>query len=105
MGNKKRHPAIGLEARENEMIAKSVDLAERRIEDGSASDSLIIHFLRLGTTKMQLEKEKLRAEVELSKTKAKSIEESDKSESLYIDAINAMKEYRGEAHEDRDSDY
>lgn len=103
MGNRKRPPAIGLEARENEMIAKSVDLAERRIEDGSASDSLIIHFLRLGTTKMQLEKEKLRADVELSKTKAKSIEESDKTEALYLEAINAMREYRGESHGDEDS--
>lgn len=104
MGNRKRPPAIGIEARENEMIAKSVDLAERRIEEGTASDSLIIHFLRLGTTKMQLEKEKLRADVELSKTKAKSIEESDNTALLYIEAINAMREYRGESRGNEDQD-
>ena len=53
--------------------------------------------------KEQLEKEKLRADVELSKTKAKSIEESDKTEALYLEAINAMREYRGESHGDEDS--
>lgn len=100
----KTMPALTIEARENQMIAKSVDLAEKRIEEGTASDTLILHYLKLGTTRMQLEKAKLEAEVELSKAKANSIREQDSSEALYKDAIRAFGVYTGKIEEDADED-
>lgn len=93
---KRRPPAITLEAREDQLIAKAVDEAERRIENGTASDSLLIHWLRQGTVKMQLEKDKLEADVQLAKAKADSIAQAKRQEELYAAAITAMKRYTGQ---------
>ena len=101
---KRRPPAITLEARENELIAKAVDEAERRIEDGTASDSLLIHWLRQGTVKMQLEKDKLEADVLLAKAKADSIAQAKRQEELYAEAITAMKRYTGQIDNYGDED-
>ena len=56
---RKARPAISPEARENQLISLAVDLAERQLMDGSASSQVITHFLKLGTTRAELEKEKL----------------------------------------------
>ena len=93
---KRRPPAITLEARENELIAKAVNEAEKRIENGTASDSLLIHWLRQGTVKMQYEKEKLQAEVELAKAKSDAITTAKRQEELAEAAIKAMKMYSGQ---------
>ena len=94
---KRRPPAITLEARENQLIAKAVDEAEKRIENGTASDSLLIHWLRQGTVRMQLEKEKLEADVKLATAKADSIAAAQRQEELAAEAIRAMKLYTGQA--------
>ena len=52
---KKLRPALSPEARENQMIALAVDLAEQQLIDGTASAQVITHFLKLGTTKAELE--------------------------------------------------
>lgn len=93
---KRRPPAITLEARENQLIAKAVDEAEKRIENGTASDSLLIHWLRQGTVRMQLEKEKLEADVKLATAKADSIAAAQRQEELAAEAIRAMKMYTGQ---------
>lgn len=93
---KRRPPAITLEARENQLIAKAVDEAEKRIENGTASDSLLIHWLRQGTVRMQLEKEKLEADVKLATAKADSIAAAQRQEELAAEAIRAMKLYTGQ---------
>ena len=61
-GRKKIRPALSPEARENQMISLAVDLAEKQLIEGTASSQVITHFLKLGTTKAELEKEKLRKE-------------------------------------------
>lgn len=98
----KSPPALTLESRENQMIAKSVDLAEKRIEEGTASDTLILHYLKLGTTRMQLEKAKLEAEVELAKAKADLIREQDHADQLYMEAFKAFSIYSGEDENNED---
>ena len=92
---KKRRPALTPEARENQMIALAVDLAEQQLIDGTASSQVITHFLKLGTEKAKLEQEKLRRENELLKAKTESIESGRRVEELYSEAINAIKQYSG----------
>ena len=41
---KKLRPALSPEARENQMIALAVDLAEQQLIDGTASAQVITHF-------------------------------------------------------------
>lgn len=92
---KKRRPALTPEARENQMIALAVDLAEQQLIDGTASSQVITHFLKLGTEKAKLEQEKLRRENDLLKAKTESIESGRRIEELYSEAINAIKQYSG----------
>ena len=100
LAKRERPPAITLEARENELISLAVNEAEKRIANGTASDSLIIHYLRQSTVKSQLEKEKLEADVELQKAKAESIRQAERIEELYSQAIDAMRVYSGNGSED-----
>lgn len=88
-------PAISIEARESQMIALAVDLAEQQLRDGTASSQVITHFLKLGTSRAELEKEKLKNETEVLKAKAKAIESADELKVIYENALNAMRNYQG----------
>ena len=72
--SKKGRPALSPEARENQMISLAVDLAEQQLRDGAASSQVITHFLKLATTKAQLEKEKLMKENELLAAKTEALQ-------------------------------
>ena len=89
-------PALSPEARENQMIAYATDLAEQQLRDGTASSQVITHFLKLGTSKAELEKEKLRQENELLKAKKENLESQKRVEELYMNALNAMRKYSGQ---------
>lgn len=92
---KKSRPALTPEARENQMIALAVNLAEQQLIDGTASAQVITHYLKLGATTARLEKERLEKENRLLDAKAKAFESAEKQEELYAEAINAMKSYTG----------
>lgn len=92
---RKIRPAIDPEARENQLIALAVDLAEKQIQEGTASSQVITHFLKLGTTKAELEKEKLRRENEVLAAKVKAYQSGEEMKELYVRAIEAMKDYAG----------
>ena len=96
---KKMRPALTPEARENQMIALAVDLAEKQLREGTASAQVITHYLKLGATTAQLEKEKLERENELLRAKTKALESSENVEKLYSDAIKAMRSYSGYGNE------
>lgn len=100
----KRPQALTLRDREDELIDKATLEAERRIVSGKASDSLLIHYLKLGTTKNELEKQKLEAEVRLAESKTEAIEQSKKIEELYADAIKAMRTYTGQGYSEENYD-
>ena len=92
---KRRRPAFTPEGREGQLIALAVDLAEKQLMEGTASSQVITHYLKLGSSKSDLEKEKLALENELTKAKTESIKSQKRMEELYIDAIKAMKENSG----------
>jgi len=91
----RRDPGSTIESRENQLIALAVDLAEQQLRDGTASSQVITHYLKLGSTKMQLEKEKLKKENELLIAKTEQLESLKRLDGLYERAIEAMKEYTG----------
>lgn len=88
-------PATTPEARENQMVNLAVDLAEKQLLAGTASSQVITHYLKLGTTREALEKEKLIRENELLREKAKSLASNEKREELYSAALDAMRKYSG----------
>ena len=102
----KRRAAMSPEARENQMISLAVDVAEQQMLKGTASSQVITHFLKLGSRKEQLEREKLENEKQLLRTSIKALESSEKSEDMYAKVLRAIKEYSGrEDVDDGDYDY
>ena len=69
----KIRPALTPEARENQLVSLAINLAEQQLRDGTASSQVITHYLKLGSQKERLEREKLQRENELLKAKTDSI--------------------------------
>lgn len=95
-------PASSPEAREVQMINLAIDLAEQQLLDGTASSQVITHYLKLGTMREQLEKDKLVEENKLLRAKTEALESQKHTEELYAQAIEAMKYYSGYGDEDED---
>lgn len=94
---RKMRPALTVEARENQLVSLAVDLAEQQLREGTASSQVITHYLKLGSTKERLEKEKLERENELLRAKTESLQSMKHIEELYANALNAMRNYNGSA--------
>lgn len=77
------------------MIALAYLEVERRIRNHEASSQELVHFLKMGSEKERLEREKLEVEMELQRVKADAIESGKHMEELYKNAIEAMKQYSG----------
>lgn len=93
---KRRPLATTPEGRENQLVSLAVDLAEKQLEDGSASAQVITHYLKLGSTREQLEQERLQRENELLKARVDQLSSAKRIEELYETALNAMRTYAGQ---------
>ena len=93
-------PALTPEARENQMISLAVDLAERQLQEGTASSQVITHYLKLGSMRERLEREKLEEENKLLKARTEQIQSMKRVEELYEEAIKAMRNYSGQGEQD-----
>ena len=94
-GRPRRRPATTPEARENQLIARAVDLAEQQLSDGTASAQVISHYLRLGSSRERLEQERMGEEVKLLQIKREAIASQQRVEELYAQALGAMRRYQG----------
>lgn len=106
----KMRPALTPEAREGQLIALATDLVEQRLRDGTATSQEVVHFLRLGSMRERLERERLENENILLRARTEAIESQAKVEELYANAIKAMQRYSGnyndnDDEEDDESDY
>lgn len=102
---KKMRPALSPEARENQMIALAMDLAEQQLRDGTASSQLITEFVKRGSVKAREEIEKLKRENKLLEAKAKAIESTEEIKVLYEKAIKAFRNYNGQDDMEEYEDY
>lgn len=88
-------PALSPEARENQLIALAVDLAEKQLLEGTASAQVITHYLKLGTAKERIEREILEKQKDLIQAKTESLQSAKRVEELYANALEAMRTYSG----------
>lgn len=95
-------PALTLEGRENQLIAASYDLAEKRILEGTASSQELTYFLKAGSSKMRLEMEKLREENKMLRAKTEALKAQVSNEALLDKALKAFRSYRGEGEDEED---
>lgn len=96
----KRAPARTPEGRENQLVALAVELAEKQLAAGTASSQVITHFLKLGTERERLEREKLEHENELLRRRSDALASAKRVEELYDEAMSAFKSYRGQTDAD-----
>jgi len=99
-GRRRGRPASTPENRENQLVSLAVDLAERQMIEGSASAQIITHYLKLGSSRENLEQERLRNENELLNAKVEQLASAKRVEELYSEALNAMRSYAGQDNED-----
>ena len=92
---KKMRPALTPDSRENQLISLAVDCAEKQMREGTASSQVIVHYLKLGSSKERREREKLEEEIKLLRAKTEAMKSAKVVEELYTEAINAMKTYSG----------
>lgn len=97
---RKIRPALTPEARENQLISLAMDRAEQMILDGTASSQIIVHFLKLGSTKERIEKEMLEKQKILIDAKTENLNSGNKIAEIYERALDAMRKYSGQSDED-----
>ena len=88
-------PAMSPEARENQMIALAVDLAEQQLRDGTASSQVITHFLKLGSTTERLERKIKEEQAKMLEAKTGALKSMQNMEEMYAKAVSAMRAYQG----------
>lgn len=98
-------PATTPVARENQLISLASNLAEQQLRNGSASAQVITLFLKMGTERERLERQKIQNENLLLSAKVEQLASAKRIEELYDEALNAMREYKGETVEYIEDDY
>lgn len=88
-------PVMSPEAYENRLINKAYKAVEKRIDSGEATAAELVHFLRQGSIREQLELEKMKKENKLLEAKTESIASQKEVKELYAEAINAFRKYSG----------
>lgn len=99
-GKRKMVPAVTPEGREKQLISLAVDLAERQLEEGTASAQVITHYLKLATTRERIENEILEKQKELISAKTEALQSAKRVEELYSNALAAMRAYSGQNHDE-----
>jgi hypothetical protein len=80
-------PPLTSEAYENKLIDLAMRDAEEKLKAGKAPTTMVLHFLKLGTTKAALDLERMRAETA-------AIEAQGRTEELFEEALKAFAGYK-----------
>ena len=86
-------PSIDPAGRERQLTNLAINLAEKQLLEGTASPSVINHFLKLATKREDMERDILERQAQLLTAKTDSISASKDVKALYKDAIDAISRY------------
>jgi len=93
---KKTPPGKTVEARERQLISLAYDVAEKQLRSGDITSQILTHFLKMGASTADLEREKLEHETALLKAKTEVLKSEKNKEALFKEAIRAFKAYSGQ---------
>lgn len=82
------------------MISYAVDLAEKQLREGTASSQVITHYLKLGSMREKLEREKLIEENNLLRAKKERVEAEARGDEKYEEVLAALRKYNGRGDDD-----
>lgn len=100
MSRRARRPAATEEGREQQLVSLAYDFAEKQMLEGTASSQIVAHFLKMGSTRERLERDRLIRENELLQAKVQQLANASKSEEMYAEALRAMRRYQGQEEEE-----
>lgn len=86
---------LSLESREDQLVEMAYQLAQQRIFDGTASDTLLSGLIRTGSRRERLELEVMERQKAYITAKIDALQTAKEIEKLYADALSAMNTYRG----------
>lgn len=75
------------------MIALAMEQARKELEAGTASSQVITHFLKLASTRNQVELEKLRLENDLTEEKILAAQAGHQLQGMVKEVLTALKSY------------
>lgn len=101
----RRAPARTREAREDQLSLLALDLAEKQIRAGTASTPVIVHYLKISSTREKLEKEQLIQKNRLLQAQVESYGDQKRTEAIYAEALAAMREYSGQSVQNEEDNY
>lgn len=87
-------PAMNDDDREKQLTGLAMNLAEKQLREGTASAQVIVHFLKLGSSKEKTDKELKKEQTELCKAKKKAYDAAETSGQAYEDALKAFSTYK-----------
>ena len=88
-------PLMSVQAREEQIAGYALDCAERQIREGTASPSVLVHFLRATSTKEALERQLLEQQNEMLKMKTEVMQAQVSIQGKYDEALEAFRGYSG----------
>lgn len=91
-------PVLTPEEKQRECELLAYNLAKRKLEDGTASPQIIVHFLKLSTARTELEERKLESEVRLAEAKILAMESAQKQEEQTERVLQALRRYQGSTY-------
>jgi len=86
-------PSSTPEGREQQLISLAVNLAEKQLRDGSASPSVINHYLKMASRREVLEREILEKQSKMIEAKTQNFAKEKEQEEMAKAALEAMKKY------------
>lgn len=86
------------EGMENQLISLANKQAYKMLSEGRAPASVVCHFLKEGSAKNKLEKQKLEADIAAEEAKTKAYNAAAESGDLLQEALQQFKVYSGEAN-------
>ncbi len=90
---RKAPPARTPEELEKRCVNLAISQAEKMLEEGTAPNSVLIHYLKLGTSEMELKKTKLEHEAKMLEAKTQALEEAARYQQVAEEAMAAFKGY------------
>lgn len=102
MPKQKYAPARTPQEKENQLISLAMNLAQKQLEDGTATSQVITHFLELATVRERLKNERLESDLRVAEAKIKQMEAQETSAELFEKAMRAFSSYQGDDSYDED---
>ena len=86
-------PAATPETREQQLVALATALAEKQLRDGTASPSVITHYLKMGSPRESMERNALSQQNDLAAAKAEALRSEKRMEEMIGAAMEAFRSY------------